>query len=59
MSNKMKLYQLIESVVSLKRKISLLSSESDFFMSDDEEVMIDLLGDVLDILLNYTVSVSD
>lgn len=36
MSNKMKLYQLIESVVSLKRNISLLSSESDFFMSDDE-----------------------
>lgn len=59
MSNKMKLYQLIESVVSLKRNISSLSSESDFFMSDDEEVMIDLLGDVLDILLNYTVSVSD
>ena len=55
MSNKLKLYQLIANLVSIKN--NLLDSE--LFMADDEEEMIDLLGDVLDILLNYTVSVSD
>lgn len=59
MSNKMKLYDIIASVISLKRDISFLSSEYDIFMSDDEEYLMDLLSDILDILLNYTVSVSD
>lgn len=55
MSNKMKLYQLIANLVSIKNNLS----DFEFIMVDDEEDMTDLLGNVLDILLNYTVSVSD
>lgn len=55
MSNKSKLYQLISNLVSIKHTLS----ESDFIMIDDEEEMNDLLEDVLDILLNYTICVAD
>lgn len=55
MSNKSKLYQLIANLVSIKHTLS----ESDFIMTDDEEEMNDLLADVLDILLNYTICVAD
>ena len=55
MSNKLKLYQIISNLVSIKNNLS----EFEFIMVDDEEELIDLLGDALDILLNYTVCVSD
>ena len=55
MSNKSKLYQLIANLVSIKHTLS----ESDFIMIDDEAEVDVLLSDILDILLNYTIGVSD
>ena len=59
MSNKMNLYQIIASVVSLKDLINTLYDESEQLLDDDFEVCIGNLDDVLDTLLKYMPCITD
>lgn len=59
MSNKMKLYQILANLISLKSSLLVLSSECDVFMEDDVDESTEYLNDVLHTLLKYMPCITD
>lgn len=59
MSNKMKLYQIIANLISVKDLFGTFYDESEQILFDDYEECYEYLNNALDVLLKYMPCITD